>query len=86
MFSVISDPSHLADLFESLRDLRDWKKLGVFLKIPFPTLEKIELDKQGVDNRKMAMFYHWLSSGTANKDTLVVALSKMGESLQGRVS
>ena len=72
-------------LFESLRDLRDWKKLGLFLGIPYPTLEKIELDKQGVDNRKMAMLYHWLCSGTANKETLLLALRKMGEKLQGRV-
>ena len=86
MFSVVSDTCHLADLFESLRDLRDWKKLGMFLGVPFPTLEKIELDKQGVDNRKMAMFHHWLCSGTANKKTLLVALRKMGESMQGRVT
>ena len=86
MFSVLSDPSHLADLLESLRDLRDWKKLGVFLGVPFPTLEKIELDEQGVENRKMGMFYHWLCSGTANKETLLVALRKMGENLQGRVN
>ena len=73
------------DLFESLHDLRDWKKLGLFLGVPYPTLEKIELDKQGVDNRKMAMLYHWLCSGTANKEMLLVALRKMGERLQGRV-
>ena len=73
------------DLFESLRDLRHWKTLGLYLGVPFPTLEKIELDKQGVDNRKMAMLYRWLSSGTANKETLLGALRKMGERLQGRV-
>ena len=49
-------------------------------------MEKIELDKQGVDNRKMAMFHQWLCSGRANKETLLVALRKMGESLEGRVS
>ena len=74
------------DLFESLRDLRDWKKLGLFLGVPYPTLEKIELDKQGVDNRKMTMLYNWLCSGTANKETLLVALRKTGEKLQGRVN
>ena len=72
------------DLFESLRDLRDWKTLGLFLGVPFPTLEKIELDKQGVDNRKMTMLYHWLCSGVADKQTLLNALRKMGESLQGK--
>ena len=49
-------------------------------------MEKIELDKQGVDNRKMAMLYHWLCSSTANKETLLVALRKMGARLQGRVN
>ena len=52
-------------------------KLGMFPEIPYPTLKKIELDEQGVDNRKMAMFYCWLSSGSANKETLLTALSKM---------
>ena len=34
-----------------------------------------------VDNRKMAMLYHWLCSGTGNKETLLVALRKMGEKI-----
>ena len=72
-----SDSSHLADLVQCFHDLCDWMKLGVFLGIPYPTLEKIEVDKQGVDNRKMAMFHLWLSSGSANKKTLLTALSKM---------
>ena len=58
----------------------------MFLGVPFPTLEKIELDKQGVDNHKMAMFYHWFCSGTASMETLLIALSKTIESLQGRVN
>ena len=86
LFLVFSDSSHLMDLFDSLNDLRDWKKLGLFLGVPFHTLEKIELDKQGVDNRKMAMLHHWLCSSTANKHTLLEALRKMGESLQKRLN
>ena len=58
----------------------------MFLNIPFNTLEEIELDQDGVDNRKMEMFDHWLKSGTANKEALLVALRKMGERLQGMVS
>ena len=72
-----SDPSHLADLVQCFNDLCDWKKLGVFLRIPYPTLKKIEVDEQGVDSCKMAMFHHWLSTGSANKETLLTALSKM---------
>ena len=86
LFLVFSDSSHLVDLFDSLHDLRDWKKLGLFLGVPFHTLEKIELDKQGVDNRKMAMLHHWLCSSTANKHTLLEAVRKMGESLQKRLT
>ena len=74
---TVSDPSHLANLVQCFHDLCDWMKLGVFLGITYPMLEKIELDKQGVDNRKIAMFHHWLSSGSANKETLLIALSKM---------
>ena len=73
------DSSHLADLFELLHDLRDWKKLGLLLRVPYPTLEKIELDRQGVDNRKMAMLNHWLCSGAANKEALLKALGKIEE-------
>ena len=86
LFPISSDSSNLVDVFDSLRDLRDWKKLGLFLGVPFPTLEKIELDKQGVDNRKMAMLHHWLCSGTANRQTLLEAMKKTGENLQGRVN
>ena len=56
-------------------------KLGVFLEIPYSKLKKIEVDKQGVNNRKMAMFHHWLSSGNANKETLPIALSQMDNHL-----
>ena len=73
----LSDSSHLADLVQCFHDLCDWMKLGVFLGIPYPTLKKVEVDEQGLDNHKMAMFHHWLSTGSANKATLLTALSKM---------
>ena len=58
-------------------DLYYWMKLGVFLGIPYPTLRKIEVDKQGVDNCKMAMFDYWLSTGNASKETLLKVVRKM---------
>ena len=75
-----SDSSHMADLVQCFDDLHDWMKLGVFLRIPYPTLDEIELNKHGVDNRKIAMFHHWLNSGSANKESLLIALRKMDHS------
>ena len=77
--SVLSEPSHLVDVFELLSDLREWKTLGLRLGLPFPTLEKIECDKQGVDNRKMAMLHEWLAKGGATRQSLASALRRMEE-------
>ena len=40
-----SDSSHLLDIFDSMRDLRDWKKLGLYLGVPYPTLDTIEVSE-----------------------------------------
>ena len=77
--SVSPGPSHLDFLFDLLDDLTQWKILGLKLGLSFPTLEKIECDKQGVDNRKMAMLHMWLEKGGATRRSLVSALSRMGE-------
>ena len=73
-------PSHLVDVFELVGDLREWKILGLRLGLPFPTLEKIECDKRGVDNCKMAMLHEWLAKGGASRQTLASALRRMGKS------
>ena len=73
----VTDSSHLAYLVPSLHNLSDWMKLGVLLGIPYSTLKKLVLDKQKVNDRKIAMFHLWLSRGGANKETLLRALSKM---------
>ena len=75
-----SGPSHLVDVFELVGDLREWKILGLRLGLPFPTLEKIECDKRGVDNCKMAMLHEWLAKGGASRQTLASALRRMGKS------
>ena len=74
-----SGPSHLVDVFELVGDLREWKILGLRLGLSFPTLEKIESDKQGVDNCKMAMLHEWLAKGGATRQSLASALRRMGE-------
>ena len=74
-----SGPSDLVDVFELLGDLREWKILGLRLGLPFPTLEKIEHDKRGMENCKMAMFHEWLVKGGASRQSLASALRRMGE-------
>ena len=73
----VTESSHLPNLVLSFQDLCDWMKLGMFLGIPYPTFEKIELDKQGVDNHKMVVFQLWLSSCSVKKEILLTALSKL---------
>ena len=66
-------------VFELLEDLTKWKILGLKLGLPFPTLNKIECDNQGVDNCKMAMLHEWLVKGGATRQSLASALRRMGE-------
>ena len=57
LFSELDD---LVDVFEKLEDLNEWKKLGLKLGLKYPTLEKIERDRQRVDDCKMEMLACWL--------------------------
>ena len=83
MFSVLSEPSHLKDIYDSVRGVREWKELGLYLGVPFPTLLDIEGDKQRLSDRKMAVLSYWVKNLVANKEMLAAALKKMGEKLQG---
>ena len=47
-----------------------WKRIGVFLKLPYPDMDVIEKDRTGVQDRLMAMVYQWLTTGTATKKAL----------------
>ena len=73
----ISDTSHLRQLVERLHNLNDWKTLGLHLIIPYWKLESIEIDHRRVADCKMAMLEHWLCTGVANKQALLLALRKM---------
>ena len=72
------------DIYESVRDVHNWKELGLYLKVPFHTLQEIKVDEQCLSDRKMAVLNYWIKNCTANKQTLAAALKKMGEKLQGR--
>ena len=76
-FFPMSGTSNLRDLVECLHELYDWKALGLYLNISYPKLQMIEMDHRRVADCKMAMLQHWLCSGTANKQTLLLALRKM---------
>ena len=56
-FSGIDD---LDDVEDALTDLIEWKKLGLKLGLTYPTLGKIEVDKNRVDDCKMEMLACWL--------------------------
>ena len=54
-----------------------WKRLGVYLRIPFFKLEVIEANHYKVDERMMDMLDLWLRTGTATKQQLINALGKI---------
>ena len=73
-----SDISHLRQLDQCLNKINDWGTLGLYLDIPDWELERMEMDHdRRVAACKRAMLRHWLYTGTANKQALLLALSKM---------
>ena len=77
----------IADLDEvktSLRDLVEWKDLGLKLGILYPTLQKIEKNRHGmVEECKREMLAAWLQIvdkvSEPSWTTLVDALESIGE-------
>ena len=55
----------------------DWKKLGVYLRILLSKLKVIEADHAKADDRMLDMLDLWLKTGTATKQELINALSKI---------
>ena len=56
-----------------------WKKLGLYLDLPFTKLGMIEADHAKVDDRIMTMLDHWLRSNTATKQGLINALRRIAK-------
>ena len=80
------DIDDLADVMDLLCDLVKWKQLGLQLGLRNPTLDKIEVDKTGVDNQSMEMLACWLrkqdrveSKGGPTWKQLISALRKVKE-------
>ena len=71
----------LEEVQESVKEIVDWKDLGLKLGLFYSTLEEIELDHNRVKNRKRDMLAAWLRGEDDSKDrtwsTLVDAVHKM---------
>ena len=77
-FLCMSDISHLRQLDQCLYKLNDWETLGLYLDIPDWMLQRIKTENDHrVADCKRAMLWHWLYTGTANKQALLLALRKI---------
>ena len=70
-----------------IRDINNWKELGLQLGLVYPTLEKIDLEQRGrIDSCKICMLSAWLQQqdnvskkGVPSWSVLRTALQSMGE-------
>ena len=68
------------NLFNALKEVSDWHKLGVLLSIPPSELRKIEQDYQGSDRRKTETLDLWLrNTPSATWSTVASALQEMNQ-------
>ena len=77
----VLDITDLEEVQESVKEIVDWKDLGLKLGLFYSTLEEIELDHNRVKNRKREMLAAWLKGEDNSKDrtwsTLVEAVHKV---------
>ena len=77
----------LCDVLAVIRDLNDWKDLGLQLGLLYSTLKRIDLEQRGIVNScKMDMLSAWLQqqdnaskNGVPSWSVLKAALKRMGE-------
>ena len=70
-----------------MKDVNDWRGLGLFLGIKKTSLDRIDIDKQGTKDRRREMLYYWLrgsrddmaSNAERTFDALIKALKDMGD-------
>ena len=77
------DCDHLPDVLSYVEQhglTSDWKKLGVYLRIPLSKLKVIEADHDKADDRMMDTLDLWLKTSTATKQVLINALKKTTKS------
>ena len=78
----------LGTVFFATTDVNQWLSLGLALGLHYPTLEKIEADKEKVDDRRRQMLVAWLqqkddviTDALPTWNTLVSALRKIKENV-----
>ena len=83
----VSNSAGIADLDEVkdfLKDIVDWKSLGLKLGLLYPSLKKIEVDQRGlVEQCKTEMLAAWLqeqdNASQPSWSVLRAALERIGE-------
>ena len=87
MIISLTAENDLCDVLAVIRDLVNWKQLGLQLGLLYSSLEKIDLEQRGrIDSCKIAMLSAWLqqqdnvtSKGVPSLSVLRAALKRMGE-------
>ena len=70
-------PTHKELLIE-LKEVTEWKELGLLLELPFYELKKIEQLNKGVEENKIELFDLWLKDAeTPTWETIVCAVRKL---------
>ena len=60
-YVLITAENDLRDVLTVIRDLIDWKELGLQLGLLYPTLKRIDLEQRGIINScKIEMLSTWL--------------------------
>ena len=84
---TLTAANDLVDVLIVIRDVNNWKHLGLQLGLLCSSLEKIGLEQQGrIDSCKIAMLSAWLQQqddvskrGVPSWNVLRAALQRMGE-------
>ena len=84
-------PLDLSDVLESVKEVIDWKELGLQLGIEYSTLEEIEEEQRGRVRRcRREMLAAWLQGEDNAKEqtwsTLVDAVDKIDSALSERIA
>ena len=87
MLFYTSGTGDLVDVLAVVRDINNWKELGLQLGLHYPSLERIDLEQRGrITFSIMAMLSAWLQiqddvlqKGVPSWSVLRAALQSMGE-------
>ena len=80
------DHDDLTNLMDELRDVTDWQKLGLHLKIRQAVLEEVEMNERDVAKIKRTMLIRWLKSNPdAAWEDVVTALKCMDENRTAKI-